>query len=528
MAEDRKVVHRVSMADTSEGQRLALLTLQGLANRDAPRLYLTSGGASEHWLDWYAYYGYEAEALSFDQAVERFGALASGTVVYDPALRDTIAVAISLASARDAVVVSPDLAAHLPLKVTEDLRGRWSSRLEAHRWARANLLPHCAKSALGSIQVGDAEDRFGSWMTDLLVARRGFAHSLSVNPFADPAEAALCEEIMAQAEPLALALGWHSPRDIEATYVDACSRHGLVQICSSGGPNMSFHQHIKSRGLLRQDHADPAQVKLRDLVYITFSQTDGDALHSMTNLQQRQWAGALRGSLPLAWWIAPRLAYDLGPALLEYYYSTRTARDYFVAGPSGAGYNYPSVQKDLDAFLACTRRLMELTDTRTIWNINRVVKWVAPDQVQHLTAAGEVALPLRDGGPVEAIKNEYGADWLDDGVAEKYVEAIPEAFGFFQGFETVRGEEDRIIHTKPYVPTQVMVDDPGQGERDIEAFLQGRPRPAFVSCTVNMCGPMNQRMFEKMLLLARRLELKGYRTVKPDEFLIARAKAAAR
>jgi len=528
MAGDRQVIHAVSTADATEGQRIALLTLQGLANRDAARLYLTRGGPDDHWLDWYGYYGYQAEETSFDRAFEAYARLASGAVIYDPALRDTIAVAIALASARDAVVVSPDLAAHVPLKVIEDLRGRWTTRLEAHRWARDAVLPECAKAALGSIQVGDAPDSFGSCIVDLLVARRGFAHSLSVNPFADAEEAALCEEIMAQCEPLALALGWHSPRDIEATYVDACSRHGLVQICSSGAPNMSFHQHVKARGPLRQEHADAARVQVREAVYITFSQTDGDALHSMTNLQQRQWAGALRGSLPMGWWIAPRLALDLGPALLEYYYTTRTARDYLVAGPSGVGYNYPSVQKDLDAYLALSRRVMELTDTRTAWNINRVAKWIAPDQVQHRTAAGEVALPIRDGGPVEAVKNEHGADWLDDGVAEKYVEAIPEAFGFFQGFETVRGEEDRIIHTKPYVPTKVMVDDPEQGERDIEAFLEGRPRPVFVACTVNMCGPMNRRMFEKLLVLARRLEGRGHRIVRPDEFLIACAKAAAR
>jgi len=93
----------------------------------------------------------------------------------------------------------------------------------------------------------------------------------------------------------------------------------------------------------------------------------------------------------------------------------------------------------------------------------------------------------------------------------------------------VVGEEDRVIDGKPWVPTKVMIDSPEQGERDIEAYLQAigyRPgKPAFVSCTVNMCGPMNQRMFEKMLILARRLQSKGYRLLRPDEFLLLRRKA---
>ena len=120
MDKDTQVVHCVNVAEASEGQRIALMTLQGLANRNAPRLYLMRGGADEHWLDWYAYYGYQAEGISFEQALERYGPLAGGAVVYDPGLRDTIAIAIGLASARDAIALSPDLAEHLPaLKVVE-------------------------------------------------------------------------------------------------------------------------------------------------------------------------------------------------------------------------------------------------------------------------------------------------------------------------------------------------------------------------------------------------------------------------
>jgi len=147
-------------------------------------------------------------------------------------------------------------------------------------------------------------------------------------------------------------------------------------------------------------------------------------------------------------------------------------------------------------------------------------------RIAHRTAAGDIPLPLDErGGLVEATKNQYGADWVDQAVVEAYVAALPEVLGYFQGFETVVGEEDRFVGEVPWVPTKVMVDDPDQGRADIEQYLAGRPRPAFVSCTVNMCGPMVRRMFEKLAQLMVMVEAKGYRVVRPDEFLALRKQA---
>ena len=516
----------VAMRDLSEGERVALMCLQGLANRAGARMFLIHRPDFDaHWLNWYAYYGIEAEEANADAAAEKFGRLAGGLVVWDEKLRDTIPIAITMAGIRGLVATDANTAARFPhAPVVEDMRGRWQSKVEAYRWAVEHLLPQCARHAVGSLEVGEKAESFWSPAVDYLVGERAFVHSLCVHP-ERPEEAELWHRTASQMEREAFAVGWSVPPDIEATYVDACSRHHLAQLCSSGGTNLSFHQHIAAKAPLRQKHAREGDVRLEKAVYITFSQTDGDALHSMTNLQQGQWASALRGSVPMGWWIAPRLSAGLGPALLEYYCRTATPNDYLVAGPSGAGYNYPSVYDGLDRFLALTREHMRLSDTHTIWMINRVVKVLPGGFVQHRTKAGDIPLPLKDGNLVEETKNKYGADWLDEDVATRYIRALPDCPGFFQGFEPVVGEEDRMIDGKLWIPTKVMVDSPEHGERDIDAYLQGKPLPAFVSCTVNMCGPMNQRMFEKMLVLARRLEGKSHRIVRPDEFLLLRRQA---
>ncbi|UCH33510.1 MAG: hypothetical protein JSV65_13165 [Armatimonadota bacterium] len=517
-------VFYVRTDDVEEDERIALAALQGLANRGAPRLFLIHGAADEHWLHWYASYGFAPEKRAFDEALQALGDCLKGAVVWDEKLRDTIPLSLSIAGARDVLPLSARLAERLNLPVVEDLRGRWQDRVAAYRWAHEQVWPNCSRDILGSFGVRDEPGSFSNLVCDLLVARRGFASSLAVSTDL-PDEAALCERFMSETNDLALAVGWHTHRDIEATYVDACSRHGMIQICSSGGSNMSFHQHVAAQQLLKQDHFDEAGIELRKAVYVTFNQTDGDALHSMCNLQQGQWGSPLRGSIPMGWWIAPKLAHDLGPALLEYYYRTRTANDYLVAGPSGAGYNYPSVMPNLDEYLRTTAEYMKLTNTRAIHVINRVVKRVPGDKVLHRTAAGDIPLSIEDGGLNEELKNTYGADYLDDDVAENYARALPGCIGFFQGFETVVGEEDRFPAGAPWIPTKVMVDSPAQGLRDIERFLEGRSLPAFVSATINMCGPMNRSMFEKLTELARELRARGHLIVRPDEFLIACRKA---
>jgi len=506
-------------ADLREDQRLALVCLQGLLNREGPRLYVVRNPQDEHWADWYLRYGYEPREVGWEAMVELLPA-ASGAVMVDPALPATAGVAVTACAARGLLPWSEVLAREHPaVPVTLDLRGRGWDKVAAYRWAKELFWADCAHDTLCSGHFrGD-----GAWanpILDFAVARRAFTSSLVVNEVEFPEEAALWRGMMAETDPLALCVGWHQPEDIEATYVQACSLAGMLEVCSSGAGNLSFHRHIAAREPLRQDHVTTADPDPR-AVYLTFSQTDGDSIVAMTNLQQQQWVSPFRGTVPMGWWMAPKLADDLGPALLEYYYRTKGPQDYLLCGPSGAGYNYPSRFRDRQAYLALTRRYMKTCDMRTIMVINRWVQMLPGRRVAHRTKAGDIPLPLEGqfGGPVEAIKNQYGADWLDEAVVRDYVAALPEALGFFQGFEPVVGEEDRFVDGVPWVPTQVMVDDPAQGMADIEKFLAGRPRPAFVSCTVNMCGPMNRRMFEKLAQLLAMTEAKGYLVVRPDEFL---------
>src|SRR5262249_42617168 len=67
---------------------------------------------------------------------------------------------------------------------------------------------------------------------------------------------------------------------------------------------------------------------------------------------QRYFGNPDRGNFSVGYGVSPSLV-DLAPAVLRWYYENASARDQFVAGPSGAGYIFPSRMPaaDLDRFV---------------------------------------------------------------------------------------------------------------------------------------------------------------------------------
>jgi len=134
--------------------KLLLGTLQGVVNRAEPRIYLIGDDAGIEgryaWLDTLGIpYEVETDPLAL---VEKYADEVEGTIVYDPALADSINVATTLAGLKDAVVASPDLAQTLAddygLEVIEDLRGRFESRLDAYEWQFEELWPQATHRML--------------------------------------------------------------------------------------------------------------------------------------------------------------------------------------------------------------------------------------------------------------------------------------------------------------------------------------------------------------------------------------------
>jgi hypothetical protein len=117
-----------------------LVSLQGLANDGAPRLYFYYPkdypyGYTKNLKNYYEKtYGFDfKELLRPEDALHTFRSHVKGYVVWDPAVRTSLTVAFTVAGLSRAVVVSPDqipMAEHEGLQKVEDFRGKLQGKTD--------------------------------------------------------------------------------------------------------------------------------------------------------------------------------------------------------------------------------------------------------------------------------------------------------------------------------------------------------------------------------------------------------------
>ncbi|MCE5198958.1 MAG: hypothetical protein ABFD54_02590 [Armatimonadota bacterium] len=78
-----------------------------------------------------------------------------------------------------------------------------------------------------------------------------------------------------------------------------------------------------------------------NLNYLNFYIGDYDSGSWVYFFGNTNWSDPGRGLVPMSWAFNPNLVKRIGP-IFDYYYRTRSANDFFVAGDSGAGYTNPS------------------------------------------------------------------------------------------------------------------------------------------------------------------------------------------
>jgi len=76
------------------------------------------------------------------------------------------------------------------------------------------------------------------------------------------------------------------------------------------------------------------------LVSIIISDGDNFNLWKGMHRNNNFWNDGYRGDFPVNWTYQPQIS-SLARIFNKYYYSNATTNDYFISGPSGAGYYYP-------------------------------------------------------------------------------------------------------------------------------------------------------------------------------------------
>lgn len=418
--------------------RIALLTLQGLVNRRQPRIYCLYTPVDQQWLDHMLRRGWikGTKPATPPELLARFRDVVQGVIITDPALPASKNIATMLASVKGGLVTSATLARRFGLPVVDDLRGRWSTSVDAYRWAFDNLWPQLNHHVIAC-----------SWpnhlgLHDYLVANKVFIFWLSgaidgARSDASPdAEVRLMEELLGKMPANIPVLGYPwAGRDIgigEGPGVSLFAEFGKYLVGSIDATNLTVHSGIRVASL-RQRPAPPPPKLDPAKVYITWILSDGDNLPVLTSGNFPQlWADKTRGQFPIGWTISPA-ASMLIPDVADYYFSTETPNDVFLGAVSGVGYTYPDLygkryanrRRVYDEFLAQTAQYLRRSDLRAQWIMNATrpetisrfaeqipfLEAIFPDYERRINNPDEATYPTARNVPVfHAVTS-----WAEDG-----------------------------------------------------------------------------------------------------------------
>lgn len=356
--------------------KISVTTFVGLINRPQPRVYLLINDDDVFWLNIVFNVVPHTTAASsndtvLDALLDSYDNCLQGMVIYDPGLLDTINIATTIAGQREALVVAPVQAQRLQTtrhyKVLEDLRTyHWKSRIQAYDWARKHLL-----SGSSSRLVAGLDPTNASGLRSFLTATRTFVYWLDardiVPDFTDGLhnERGLMKQILGSFPQGAVHLGWFKN---ESSGVSLTSEAGIPVLASDHYFNLEVWTSLQ-QGSIPTPKSTPPTIPQIDSskVYVSFTISDGDNIQFSQHHMRRLWNDPARGSIPIGWTISPVLGQDI-PALAAYYMHTASPNDELVAGPSGAGYMFPSQWPDerLSAFLQQTGQLMQQMGITTL------------------------------------------------------------------------------------------------------------------------------------------------------------------
>ena len=369
----------VANVDSAPGDvQLLFATLEGLVNRDRPRIFLIQDGFENERGTWWL--GKLEVPFTVHprpwSILEMFVFEIRGTIVYDPAVRASINVATTMAGLSDAVVASSALAERLRtrygLEVIGDLRGRFVDDAHAYRWQYEHLWPRATHRMLIGVRSLIQGAPFGG-IRDYAVANRAMVVWLDPT---DPVERDLLERILADVEPNTPYLGWFPAYgEGEIAGVELLSTHGVYTLGADTFQNMTVFSSPCCRDVGAPPSRPPAP-PLADKIYVTFTLSEGDNLQYDQIRMREAWDDPQRGRVPMNWTIAP-LLWDAAPAILRYYLRTATSNDLLMAGPSGAGYASPTPWPDdsFGRFTEMSARYMRRSGLETIW----IADWVGGD-----------------------------------------------------------------------------------------------------------------------------------------------------
>jgi len=336
------VVCDLNRETTETGMMIA--ALQGIVNRRQPRIYLINktnpAYYDEIWLKYMRdkdYTGREERLNDPWALVKRFKGEISGVIIYDTELPGSLHAARMLAGIKNALPVTPELAAQSGLPVDMDLRGKWKRNVDAYRYVFDNYWDQLSHHVIAWEYPFSANNCCLDYITQFKVPCFWVSTYADNEKGADPpAEEEFLNDLLAATPGNVPCMGWPMQGDDkgvqEYSGVRWLSEYGKWMPGTGFDSNMSVHSAIHPPdSVFRQKfRRQPSSVKLEDgKVYITVNIMDsGDALWYWLFHQRKIWSDPVRGLLPIGYGMDFHL-YDVYPLVMQWYYENATPNDSF-------------------------------------------------------------------------------------------------------------------------------------------------------------------------------------------------------
>jgi len=353
--------------------------IQGLINRHGPMIYMDKGGfwGRTEKDQWQTYYN-KTQKLQFlplkgglDALLEKTSKVFNGIILYDiNANVDNYALAANLANINFALPVSKRLyekhkASFKDLPVIVTLDRKDVSCTDTYTWLIENIMPQCDRTlvystaiSLGDMVLGKSSEYVTAF--DYAFYRKCFIFNISPSPYDIPQPAynltvsgsqemaRMFDIIMSSLIKPAEVFGWMEP---EWYFIQRLSEFGHFQNCSASGFNPSFHGSV--RPLSPPPYLQDTSFKIdkpKKKCYIAFISNEGGAYKTHENFLNGAWLSPHRGEFPVNWAMNPSDVINF-PAMVEYFYHTKTNNDYFVTSGGMGGYFAPPYNPYIDTYL---------------------------------------------------------------------------------------------------------------------------------------------------------------------------------
>ena len=339
----------------SDEQLLIIQTLQGILSKQKPKIFRDVGTGSSVWLSdliekEYIYPSYRFEN-DFLGLLCHFKENINGYVICD--MHSTSSnIAISISGFLKTIPVTDEyvkLMDSLSLPMIYDLRQK------DYNWVLENYYDSLNKNIV-VLQETSKDLCLGDYSV--------FSNSFH---FFDDIHSTLVDTFFSKMNNNSVLLGWGID---EFQTVNKSSRNSISVIPSDYSYNLSLLTNLDSE--INQSYNSP-QIDQRDSVHtVCFVFSDGDNIQWLLNwfVTDERWFGNKnRGLIDIGWTISPILS-ELAPTVMTKIYEMASnsdfGRDYFIAGPSGAGYIFPEAYKELDIYTSQLSNYMSKSDLNIV------------------------------------------------------------------------------------------------------------------------------------------------------------------